>query len=62
VRAVKYLFVDYDPVLHRALDVWRSDAIARFAMDGSISEKWQYLVIHFRKLLTVGAACQPPKG
>ena len=39
---MKYSFVDYDPVLHRALDDWRSEAIARFAMDGPISEEWQY--------------------
>jgi RimJ/RimL family protein N-acetyltransferase len=32
----------YDPALHRALDAWQSDSIARFAMDGSIREEWQY--------------------
>ena len=42
MQAVKYEFIDYDPVLHRSLDNWRSDAISRFAMDDAISEEWQY--------------------
>jgi len=42
MRAVKYTFVNYDPVLHRALDAWHSEAIARFAMENGISEEWQY--------------------
>ena len=39
---MKYQFVDYDPAAYRALDTWRSETIARFAMDGSISREWQY--------------------
>jgi RimJ/RimL family protein N-acetyltransferase len=41
---VRYQFVDYDPVTHRALDDWRSESIDRFAMDNPISEEWQYYV------------------
>ena len=41
---MKYTFVDYDPALHRALDAWRGGDITRFAMDGSISEEWQYYI------------------
>lgn len=35
-------FVDYDPAVHGALDAWQSEAISRFAMDGTIREEWQY--------------------
>ena len=41
---MKYCFVDYDPVAHRALDAWQGSDIARFAMDGSISGEWKFYV------------------
>jgi len=39
---VKYQFVDYDPVRHRALDAWQGGDIYRFAMENGISEEWRY--------------------
>ena len=39
---MKYQFVDYDPVGHRALDAWQGGDIYRFAMENGISEEWQY--------------------
>ena len=44
MRAVKYHFIDYDPVAHRALDSWQGGDIYRFAMENSISEEWQYYI------------------
>jgi len=39
-----YQFIDYDPVLHAALDAWRSDDIAEFAMNEGIGSEWRYYI------------------
>lgn len=55
---MKYRFVDYDPAAHRALDSWRGGEIARFAMDGPISEEWQYYVDSPEYRVGVDAFCK----
>ena len=55
---MKCQFVDYDPIAHRALDAWRSDAIARFAMDGPVSGEWQYYVDSGEYRAGVDAFCK----
>ena len=55
---MNYQFLDYDPAAHRALDAWQSGAIARFAMDGPISEEWQYYVDSPEYRVGVDAFCK----
>ena len=55
---MRYTFEDFDTNRHRALDAWRSDAIARFAMDGSISREWQYYLDAAEYRAGVDAFCK----
>jgi len=55
---MQYQFIDYDPISHRALDHWRSEAIAEFAMDSTISEEWQYYIDAPEYQVGVNAFCK----
>jgi len=55
---MKYEFIDYDPVLHAAIDSWRSGDITEFAMDGPISEEWRYYIDTPEYQVGVDAFCK----